>query len=195
MRPRAAAAAIAAALLIAGCGSSSAPPPYAGQTLGLRAGPAPEIALRTSLGRAVRLSQYRGRAVLLSFLYADCPDVCPLIAGKLRAALARLGPAASTVQLVAVSVDPRGDTPARVKAFLRAHDLTGRMPYLIGSRRELTRVWHAYAVGVLGTSGATVDHTAPIYGITAGGRQVVQYDSSVSVSDLVHDVPLLAGAR
>ena len=52
---------------------------------------APAIALRNQLGRPVSLSQYRGKVVLVTFLYTHCPDVCPLIAGNLHATLSLLG--------------------------------------------------------------------------------------------------------
>ena len=79
------------------------------------------------------LSQFRGKAVLLTFIYDHCPDVCPLIVSNLHNALVKLGPEASKVQIVAVSVDPKGDTPATVKHFIAVHEMTGKMQYLIGS--------------------------------------------------------------
>lgn len=193
------ACALSAALLvlaasIAGCGGSApAQQTYLGQALGLAEKPAPEIALRDSDGRPVRLSRFRGRAVLLSFLYTRCPDVCPLQAAKLAAALDRLGPQARRAQLVAVSVDPQGDTPARVRRFLRMHDLTGRMRYLVGTQRELAPAWRAYGVGVRGAPGsADVAHSSTLYGITAGGKEAVVYSQDFPVGAIVHDVPRLA---
>ena len=88
---------------------------------------APDFALRNSNGQLVRLSQYRGKAVMLTFIYSHCPDVCPLIVGNLRAAIRQMGPAASKMQVIAVSVDPKGDTAAYVNKFIAAHDMTGRM--------------------------------------------------------------------
>ena len=43
----------------------------------------PQFALRNSLGHRVRLSQFRGRAVILTFIYDHCPDTCPLIVENL----------------------------------------------------------------------------------------------------------------
>ena len=60
-------------------------------TLALPSKPAPPIQLRNYLGQPVTLSEYRGRAVLVTFLYTNCPDVCPLITAKLRTALDMLG--------------------------------------------------------------------------------------------------------
>ena len=73
-------------------------------------------------GRAalVRMSSQRGRFTLVTFLYTNCPDVCPLIAEHLNTALRRLGERADT-RVLAVSVDPKGDTPAAVRQFRRRH--------------------------------------------------------------------------
>ena len=109
---------------------------------------APALALRNYLGQPVNIDSYRGKAVLVTFLYTNCPDICPLITSDLRVALNLMGPAeASKVQIIAVSVDPRGDTPKAVAAFLARHEMTGRMQYLIGSAKELARVWKAWGVG------------------------------------------------
>src|ERR1700722_5137514 len=94
--------------------------------------PAPPLALRNYLGTPVNVTSYRGKAVLVTFLYTHCPDVCPLITSMLHAALSEM-PASEPreVQIVAVSVDPRGDTPSTVAQFLADHLMTGRMQYLI----------------------------------------------------------------
>jgi protein SCO1/2 len=87
--------------------------------------PAAPLALHDSLGHLVNLRQYRGKAVLVTFIYTHCPDVCPLIVSHLRASLALLGPKAKKLQIIVVSTDPRGDTPKTVAAFLKAHGMTG----------------------------------------------------------------------
>jgi protein SCO1 len=124
----------------------------------------------------VRLSQFKGKAVLLTFIYDHCPDVCPLIVANFHTALAKLSSQASKVQIVAVSVDPKGDTPKTVKVFLKAHEMTGRMEYLIGSLKQLAPVWKAYGVEVQGTPDSReVGHTAFVYGITASGKRRALY--------------------
>jgi protein SCO1 len=157
--------------------------------------PAPQIALRNWNGRRVRLSEYRGKAVLLTFIYDHCPDTCPLIVDKLRQAQVELGSAAHRLQIVAVSVDPRGDTQRTVRAFLAKHRMTGRMDYLIGSRAELAPVWSAYDIGVQGTpESREVSHSALVYGLTGRGEWLALYDESFEPSQIAHDVPILAAA-
>ena len=163
-------------------------------TLTLPAKQAPTIELRNYLGKRVTLAEYRGRAVFVTFLYTHCPDVCPLIASNLRVALDLLGKRASQVQVIAVSVDPRGDTPAAVARFVRAHEMVGRMQYLIGSSAELARTWKAWSVGSKREVGQPnlVAHDALVYGIGASGKLTTIYSSSFEPSEIVHDVPRLA---
>jgi protein SCO1/2 len=157
--------------------------------------PAPALALRNYLGQPVNIDSYRGKVVLVTFLYTNCPDVCPLIASNLRAALNQMGPAtASKVQVIAVSVDPHGDTPKAVAAFLARHGMTGRMQYLIGSGKELAPVWKAWGVGSERDlqKPQFVNHTGLVYGITASGKRLTLYASSFQPSEIAHDVPELA---
>jgi protein SCO1/2 len=165
-------------------------------TLALPAKQAPPIELRNYQGQPVTLTQYRGRAVLVTFLYAHCPDVCPLIASNLRVALNMLGSQASRAQVIAISVDPHGDTPPAISAFLRTHEMLGRMQYLIGSPSQLSRTWAAWSVGSTQEVGQPdrVAHSALVYGITARGTLKTLYPASFEPSEIAHDVPrLLAG--
>jgi len=156
--------------------------------------PAPDFTLRNSHGRPVTLSQFHGKAVLLTFIYSHCPDVCPLIVSNLHNALSTMSPQdASKAQVVAVSVDPRGDTPKAVNSFIRAHEMTGKMQYLIGTKKELAPVWKKWGVAVQATPDAReVDHSAFVYGITGSGQVEALYPSNMKPAWIVHDVPLLA---
>ena len=156
---------------------------------------APALALRNYLGQPVNIDSYRGKAVLVTFLYTNCPDVCPLITSNLRVAQNLMSKAtAAKAQIIAVSVDPRGDTPKAVAAFLARHGMTGRMQYLVGSAHELAAVWKAWGVGSERDAQQPqfVNHTGLIYGITGSGKRLTIYASSFQPSEIAHDVPLLA---
>ena len=160
----------------------------------LRAAP-PLATLHNYQGQPVNLTSFRGKAVFLTFLYTHCPDVCPLIASHLHTVLSELGSRARKVQLIAVSVDPRGDTPGAVAAFLQEHGLTGQMQYLIGSGRQLAPVWKEWYVGSSRDIGKPdlVSHSALVYGISASGKLTTIYSANFAPSQIVHDVaPLLS---
>jgi protein SCO1 len=159
--------------------------------------PAPVLSLRNYKGERVNIGQYRGKAVLVTFLYTKCPDVCPLIASNLGVALNLMGPAkASRVQVIAVSVDPRGDTPKAVEVFLERHRVTGRMQYLIGSAHELAQVWKAWSVGSEqdAQSPELVNHTGLVYGVSASGKITTLYAANFTPREIAHDAPLLASS-
>ncbi len=157
--------------------------------------PAPPLALRNYLGQPVNLSSYRGKAVLVTFLYTNCPDVCPLITSNLRVAQNLMSKSVrSKTQIIAVSVDPKGDTPKAVAAFLAQHEMTGRMQYLVGSASELAPVWKAWGVGSQRDvqQPQFVNHSGLIYGITGSGKRATLYTASFHPAAVAHDAPLLA---
>ena len=101
--------------------------------------PTPDFTLTDQSGQKVSMADQRGKLVLLTFLYTNCPDVCPLITQNLNQALQMLGTKRDDVRVLAVSVDPEGDTPKAVDEYAKAHHLLPEFHYLIGSRDELTR--------------------------------------------------------
>jgi protein SCO1/2 len=202
-------AAVAVALLAAGglsgCGSSAAAS-HASTSAGNRAKgngleglilealkPAPPLALHNYTGQPVSLATMRGKAVLVTFVYTHCPDVCPLIVRGLAAAQRQLGSEARRLRILAVTVDPRRDTPSAIREFLRARGALGRIGYLLGTRSQLLRTWKAWDIGVTQNNKVlTIGHTAIVYGITASGRMAVVYPSDFTPAQIIHDVPLLA---
>ena len=102
----------------------------------------------------------RGKLMLLTFLYTECHDVCPLVAGNLNTALRHLGPARKDVRVLAVSVDPVGDTRRAVRRFVSSHQLLPEFRYLIGSDAALRPVWEAYNVSSVRRKAGDVDHDA-----------------------------------
>ncbi len=154
---------------------------------------APELKLKNSLGELVDLSEYKGKAVLVTFIYTHCPDVCPLIVSHLKTAQAELGAKAQNLRIVAVSTDPQGDNPRTVAEFLAAHGMTGQMQYLIGSPAELRKTWTDW--GIVAKRAKTgrdlVEHSALVYGIAADGKITTLYPANFDPSEIAHDVPLL----
>lgn len=153
---------------------------------------APALSLRDYTGAPVDLRSFRGKVVLVTFVYTHCPDVCPLIVSNLAAAQRRLGARAGRLQIVAVTVDPKNDTAGAVRKFLVERDAAGRMDYLIGTRRRLLPVWKAWGVAVtVNKYEDTEGHSALVFGITPKGKIAVVYSSSFTPAQIVHDVPLI----
>src|ERR1035437_495769 len=153
---------------------------------------APPLTLHNYLGEEVNLDSYRGKAVLVTFLYTNCPDICPLITANLRVAQNLMGAAKTAkVQMIAVSVDPKGDTRKAVATFLARHQMTGRMKYLVGSAQELAAVWKAWGVGSERDvqQPQFVNHSGLIYGITGTGKRLTISAANFKPGDLARDAP------
>ena len=69
-----------------------------------------EFTLPSTLGPDTALADFRGRLVLLNFGFASCPDVCPTVLARMRAALDGLGSNADEVQSLFVTIDPDRDS-------------------------------------------------------------------------------------
>lgn len=105
--------------------------------------PPADFTLADQDGRTVRVADLRGRPVVVTFMYTTCRDDCPTMTQQLRGALDDLG---RDVPVLAVSVDPANDTPARARRFLARQQMTGRMTFLLGSEAQLQRVWRAFGI-------------------------------------------------
>jgi protein SCO1/2 len=211
MRP-ALLAALALIVAAAGCGGSggsdpttatSAAPPATSTAasgnefqapLQIQTQPAPAIDLKDVYGKRFDLKSVRGKGVAVTFVYAHCPDVCPLMLGALQATHKRLGADAKHFVNLAVSVDPKGDTPAFVKGYLKERHL-GSIHYLVGTRKQLLPIWKAWNVASNGDPAhpEAIQHSSLIYLVDTRGRLRLLYPAQpLDAKGLLHDARLLA---
>ena len=148
--------------------------------------PPKDFTLRDQDGRLASLRSYRGQPVIVTFMYSTCQDTCPIMADQIRGAMDELG---HDVPALAVSVDPKNDTPLNAKRFLLKHSLSGRMRFLLGTRAELRPIWKAYGIQPQGTR---FDHSAYVLLIDKRGKQRVGFPASeLTPEGLAHDVNVL----
>ncbi len=154
--------------------------------------PAPDFQLKDQSGNSISLAQFKGKPVVLTFLYTHCPDVCPLTAEKLHATMQSLGQNAQQVAVLAVSMDPKGDTAAAAQNFSKVHKMSDYWHFLIGAHDELAPVWASYSVDAqAATSNGTVSHSSAIYVIDKQGRERVLLDNDFSSGQLAADLKIL----
>jgi protein SCO1 len=83
----------------------------------------PDFALIDENGKPIHLRDYRGQAVLLTFVYTRCPlpNYCPLMSKNFELLQERLGKAlAGRFHLITISFDPGYDTPEVLKRYAAA---------------------------------------------------------------------------
>jgi protein SCO1/2 len=146
----------------------------------------PDVTLRDQDGRRVALGDPRGGPVVVTFVYSTCRETCPAQVQAVRSALDRLD---RGVRVLAISVDPSDDTPARARRFINAQRMTGRMAFLLGSRARLEPVWRAFAIT---PQRGALDHSAYTVVVDGRGAQRVAFPfEQLTPEALAHDVARL----
>lgn len=159
--------ALAALTILGGCDTG---PKLSWKTQNITGGlPALQFNLTDENGHAVQASNYAGKVRLLYFGYMHCPDVCPTTLETLHEALHDIGKQADAVRVLFVSVDPKRDTPAGLKAYTSAFG--PRFIGLTGTQKQLEAVTSHYHV--------TYDYYPP----DPSGNYAVQHSSAVFVFD------------
>jgi len=152
---------------------------------------APEFSLRSYRGDIVRMRDLRAKVVVVTFLDTKCTDKCPIIASQIGAALRLLpGSARRQVGALAISVDPRADSPASVRRFLRRRHVLGKLDFLLGSVRELRPVWHAFHILAAADTGDANIHSADARIFDRRGIWVTTFHPGVDLTprNLAHDL-------
>ncbi|MEI8104490.1 MAG: SCO family protein [Actinomycetes bacterium] len=181
------------AVFLSGCGGK----PGSTEPTGLHgapvtpAVPAPDFTLTDHAGHRISLAAQRGHWVIITFLYTKCPDVCPLIAGHLNGALRTAAAKRAGLRVLAVSVDPVGDTPAAARRYVRERALLPTFSYLIGSEAQLAPVWADYHVAAVPGPSGTITHGAFEMLIDPQGQERVWFESTASTADFLHDLALI----
>jgi protein SCO1/2 len=155
---------------------------------------APDFTLADQSGQQVSLKQFRGRPVVLAFMFTHCTDICPLNAEKMHGAATNLGAsAAGKVAWLAVSVDPNNDTPDSAAKFAADHGLTGKLRFLMGGEDQLVPVWRAYHLIDANAPPPTdpTIHYGGVYVIDTEGRERVLMSDNFSPSQLADNLRLL----
>ncbi len=134
--------------------------------------PVPDFTLNASTGERLRLSDLRGKVVLMYFGYTFCPDACPTTLNELKKVPPALGERADEVQVVMVTVDPQRDTPEVLREFLGHFDpsflgLTGTEEEVLAAATPLG-IYFAAHEGSPAT-GYLVDHTTSVLAIDKEG--------------------------
>lgn len=175
-----------------------------------------DFTLANQHGRHVSLGAYRGKVVVLAFLFSQC-RTCVLVADQVRGALDELESAfgasgqgasrkgvatgASTqdstqdVSTLFVSTDPQTDTRASVNRFLDGVSLAGRVEYLTGSQTQLRPIWNAYSIPPVSAGKAASEEGSTVLLIDRDGFERVGFGlEQITPEGLAHDIRLLADA-
>lgn len=151
-----------------------------------------DFTLTDQFGEQIRLTDFRGGVVVLTFLYTYCPDICPLVTQKLHETHRLLGAAASHAAFLIVTVDPERDTVQRLHEYSKQFDMLDKWHFLTGSEKELKPVWDYYWAGkVWKDEKGNVMHQAPVHLTDPQGKIRVVSGQTFRPAELAHDIEAL----
>ncbi|HUE77443.1 MAG TPA: SCO family protein [Longimicrobiales bacterium] len=193
--------------------SRLAPPSFHGTDLGPSSEPR-DFTLQEADRGDVRLSDFRGRAVLLFFGYTSCPDICPITMSKLQRAMEWVGDRRRDARVILVTVDPTVDTPFRLRDYVQRFD--PEFVGLGGERSELAEVARSFgawageperapaspsgahaghatgpdvaADGSTGAAARLIPHTSHVFGLDRDGRLRILWGPELTAEQIAEDL-------
>ncbi len=153
---------------------------------------AQDVTLTDQNADRFRMSQLRGKVIMLFFGYTHCPDVCPTTLATWKQVESKLGDDAEKVAFVFITVDPERDGPERLKKHL--NPFGDNFIGLTGSYEELMPVYQAYNVyhdrddGSNSAAGYLVSHTASSFLVNPEGENQTRFKFGTTADEMVAEI-------
>jgi protein SCO1/2 len=147
----------------------------------------PALTLVNQFGQPVVLSSFKGRLVLIDFIYANCASVCPVLTAHFAQIAKQLGPRlGSQVTLISVTIDPEHDRPAHLLDYARTHDAA--RPgwfFLTGRPRDIDALLAVYKLKRRREADGSITHVGLSFLVGPDGRQLRMYNAMEAPAGIV----------
>ncbi len=158
--------------------------------------PAPDFRLVDQDEKPVKLSDYRGKVVLVNFIFTTCSGTCPATThrmAKIHQEIARRPELKDRVHILSISLDPRRDTPEMLRGYRRLYDIEAdNWSFLTGSPKEVRPVLTAWGMWAKPAANGQLDHPSRVYLVDPQGRIREIYNLEIfRLPWVVEDVQLL----
>jgi protein SCO1/2 len=166
----------------------------------------PDFRLRNQDGRIIHLNQFRGKDLLITFIYTRCPlpNFCPLVTHNFAVIDKQLeaNPALKgKARLLCVSFDPEHDTPERLKAYGEeyigsdAKTAFADWDFAVPEKPVLAEMAKYFDVGITNGPDQTITHTLSTTLVGRDGKVIKFYPGNEWTPDqVVNDVKQSLGA-
>jgi protein SCO1/2 len=147
-------------------------------------GKASDFQMTDTEGKTVQMNTLNGKARIVYFFFANCPDVCPPTTRKLVEVQKNLkadGYDEQKLQLISITVDPKNDNPTKLKDFARKNgvDFDNWSFLVTADEQKTTEIAKAYEVGVVRDADNRVVHN----------NQIALIDQQGNVRQYYEDLP------
>jgi protein SCO1 len=155
---------------------------------------AKDFALPDVNGQTKTMADFKGKAVVLFFGFAQCPDVCPTTMAEIVAVKKSLGKEGEKVTAVFITVDPERDTPQVLKAYMESFDPTFTAlrgtPEQTVALAKYFKIYYKKVDGKTPTS-YTIDHTAASFVYDPQGKLRLYTRYGMGAQALAEDLKIL----
>src|SRR5215475_551569 len=158
----------------------------------------PDFKLINQYGKPFQFLDMRGKLVLVTFVFATCPDVCPLLTAKFAAVQRALEEKkVKDYWLLSITTDPERDSAASLKEYAdRFKADLSNWSFLTGTRADLAKVWKAFGVNVTKTDAGQVFHSALTTLVDRQGvRRVDYYGDKWLDKEVLKDIQWLGAQK
>jgi protein SCO1 len=136
--------------------------------------PLPDCALVDQSGRAFRLSDFKGDALAITFIFTRCPlpNFCPLMNRQFAEVQRALKGerASSNWHLLSLTLDPDYDTPERLAVYAAAYEPDPqRWTFATGNAEDIQKLGPAFGLATI-RNGEQIDHNLRTVIVDASGR-------------------------
>jgi protein SCO1 len=137
--------------------------------------PAPNFALTTQAGAPLRLADFKGKVLLVGFIFTTCNGSCPATTHRMAQVQEELKKrqlsADGRVQLLSITLDPTRDTPEVLRGYMRLYDADpSNWSFLTGPPEAVAKVIAAWDMWVKPAANGQLDHPSRVFLVDQRGR-------------------------
>jgi protein SCO1/2 len=142
-------------------------------------------------GKTVSLAAFKGKPLIVDFIYTSCPGPCLMETAKLTNVASGLGAALGwKVAIISITVDPEHDGPAQLREYAQQQGADKKGWYfLTGSAADVDRALAGFKMFREKGPDGSVGHLVDMILVGPDGREIREYDGQiVKPKQIVDDV-------
>ncbi len=147
----------------------------------------PPIKLLDQHNQPVVLSSFKGKTVLVDFIYTSCPGPCLTETQKMAKVADRLAQKlGNQVVLLSITVDPEHDNPAQLLEYVKKQDVDrpGWL-FLTGAPSTIDNVLKNFKLIRRREEDGSVDHIIGVFLLGPDGREIREYNGEILNADRI----------
>jgi protein SCO1/2 len=158
---------------------------------------APDWVLTNQDGKKVRMTDFKGKVLLVSFIFTTCNGSCPATTHRMEKVQTALKSKAllnkGHVHLLSITLDPARDKPEVLRRYMHLYDANpADWTFLTGGKDQVAKVIAAWGMWVRPAANGQLDHPSRIFLVDRGGRIREIYNLDFMKPDwVVEDIELL----